>query len=335
MIGPQPTVSVIVRCLNEAQHIGRLLSGLMEQDLPPSEIIVVDSGSRDSTVELALKFADVKVVHIEPSAFSFGSALNLGIQASSGEYVVAASAHVYPLRSSWLADLIQPLTSDPRVMVSYGRQVGNKQTKYSEHQVFRKWFPPTSYVSTSNPFCNNANAAYRREWWERCPFDESLTGLEDIAVGHQVLASGHAIAYVAGAAVAHVHDESFSTVVRRYRREAMALRTIYPSSRMGAVGSAGLFLSNVASDCYRAIRESNGAAIPSILTFRAAQFIGGYQGHRSSLAVPTELRRRLYYPRRMWLDAPLPQPTGREIVYDDGRLADTLRSVGDRSDEGK
>ena len=88
-----PKVSIVIRCYNEEQHIGRLLSGLIQQTVEELEIIVVDSGSTDSTVAIASCYP-IKLVSIKPEDFSFGRSLNLGCQAATGEFIVIASAHV-------------------------------------------------------------------------------------------------------------------------------------------------------------------------------------------------------------------------------------------------
>ncbi len=46
-------ISVIIRCFNEDEHIGRLLSGIMQQTIPTDEVVVVDSGSTDATLAIA------------------------------------------------------------------------------------------------------------------------------------------------------------------------------------------------------------------------------------------------------------------------------------------
>src|SRR3546814_11244704 len=83
--------------------------------------------------------------------------------------------------------------------ISYGKQRGNENTHYSEHQVFAKWFPENSDPCQAQPFCNNANAAIRRSLWQKSPYDEALTGLEDLAWARQALTAGRRIAYVAEA----------------------------------------------------------------------------------------------------------------------------------------
>src|SRR5438105_1761093 len=191
-----PKVSIVVRCYNEEAHIGRLLSGILQQTIKDFEIILVDSGSTDATLSIARQYP-VHILHITPREFSFGRSLNKGCAAAEGDLLVFASAHVYPLYEDWLEKLIYPLEQCEAVALSYGGQRGNEATKYSEHQVFAHWFPPEPNDDQDHPFCNNANAAVRRSVWERFPYDEQLTGLEDLDWAKRVMRAGYKIAYAA------------------------------------------------------------------------------------------------------------------------------------------
>ncbi len=73
-------ISLIIRTYNEEKHIGRLISGIRLQSFqnPVSmELIIVDSGSTDSTVSIA-RGLGAKILSINKQDFSFGRALNLG-----------------------------------------------------------------------------------------------------------------------------------------------------------------------------------------------------------------------------------------------------------------
>src|SRR5690606_15142252 len=205
-----PRLSIIIRSHNEEAHIAKLLLGIREQILQPEEVILVDSGSTDSTVAIASALG-ARVVQIARRDFTFGRALNVGCRAAQGEILVFASAHVYPEGRRWLQNLVEPLGT-PGIALSYGKQRGGPTNKYSEHRLFCKWFPRTSSVPQEAPFCNNANCAIRRDVWEGLPYDESLTGLEDLDWAKRAQGIGWQIAYRADAGIIHVHDESWPAV---------------------------------------------------------------------------------------------------------------------------
>jgi len=291
------SIGIVIRSLNEEQHIGRLLTGIRHQTAQADSIVLVDSGSTDATVEIATRFG-VVVKHIDPDVFSFGRSLNLGCSELDTDVIVVVSAHVYPIYDSWLERLVNPL-KDGHIALSYGRQTGDHRTKFAEQQLMRRWFPEVSTPMQSHPFCNNANAAIRRDVWEAQPYNEELTGLEDIDWARRAMEKGYFPSYVAESVVVHVHEESWDRLRNRYRREAIAHRRIYEKQRLSALEAATLCVRNVAADYGAAARQRvllrNLHSIPS---FHSAQFIGAYQGFAQDGDIPKHIKRRFYYPGR-------------------------------------
>lgn len=291
-----PTVSLIVRCFNEEAHIGRLLTGVQRQTRPPEEVVVVDSGSTDATLAIASAFG-VKVVHVQPGTFSFGGALNRGIEAASGDVCVMASAHVYPVYDTWLEHLVAPFEGNETVALTYGRQVIPDHGQFSEGRLLEQWFPATSNPRQRDPFCNNANAAIRREIWRDLPYDEDLTGLEDLDWAKRALDRGYTLAYCAEAPIVHVHEESFSQIVNRYRREAIAHKAIYDDQELPAARAVRLALQNILQDMLAARRQGRvREEARGIVRFRLGQFYGAFRGFRQHGPVSQLLRWRFYYP---------------------------------------
>jgi rhamnosyltransferase len=312
-------LSIIIRCYNEEEHIGRLLSGIMQQTVKDLEVVIVDSGSTDATLCIASRYP-VRIVHIAPQEFSFGRSLNRGCAAATGDILVFASAHVYPLYDDWLEKVMRPF-DDPQVALTYGGQRGNEVTKYSEHQVFAHWFPARTDLNQAHPFCNNANAAVRRSLWEEFRYDETITGLEDIEWARRIMAAGHRIAYVGDAVIAHVHNETPRRIFNRYNREAIALKRIYPTERFTLTDFLYLFTTNVASDLYHARHDRVlWGNIGSIFTFRLMQFWGTYRGYHLRGAVSSHLRQTFYYPRG------LARPAHNAEASSNRRMIDYSRS---------
>ena len=311
-IGPR-RVSAVIRAFNEGKHIGRLLKGLEQQTVKPDEIILVDSGSTDDTVAIA-EAAGCTIVNIAKSEFSFGRALNRGCAAASGDILLFASAHVYPVYDTYVEHLVSAFDRNG-VAIAYGRQVGDERTKFSESRVMLKWFPTENIWDQGHPFSNNANAAVLKSVWQASPYDETLTGLEDLAFAQKAIANGHKIAYIADAPVVHVHEETWNVTRNRYRREAIAYARIVEDSKMSLPRAVGLALSNIAGDYVDAVKakrlRGNMLGIP---LFRFAQFIGAWEGFRQPANLSARLLERFYYPADSQ-SYELPPAPGRKIVY--------------------
>lgn len=289
--------SIVIRCYNEEKHIGRLLTGIIQQTLRHVEIIIVDSGSTDSTLAIASRYP-VKILSIQPEEFSFGRSLNVGCRSATGEFIVITSGHVYPIYKDWLEKLLSPFENS-RIALVYGKQRGARTTKFSEHQVFAKWFGDKSDLEQDHPFCNNANAAIRRRIWEQLPYNEEITGLEDIDWANRAMQLGYKIAYRADAVVFHVHNEIPLQTYNRYRREAIALKNIFPNEHFHFGDFVRLFLSNVFTDYGHALREGMLARQwLEIPRFRLMQFWGTYRGVAQCSPVTSQLKQTFYYPNR-------------------------------------
>ena len=286
--------SLVVRAYNEEQHIGRLLEGIRHQTVQDVEVILVDSGSTDATAAIATQYG-AKVVHVKPEEFTFGRSLNRGLAAATRELTIIVSAHVYPVYPDWLERLLEPF-KDPRTALVYGKQRGDERSKFSEHQVFARWYPDQPDLHQTHSFCNNANAAIRRSVWDGHPYDETLTGLEDLAWSRWVQGRGYSIAYVPEAEVVHVHNETPSGVLNRYRREGMAFKRIYPEAHFSLYDFARNTLASIGFDLLHAARQRVFfRSLASVFWFRAAQFWGTYQGYRHSSPLTPELRQTFYY----------------------------------------
>lgn len=288
--------SLIIRAYNEEKYIRRLLEGIRQQTVNDVDIILVDSGSTDETVSIAESFG-ARVAHIPSAEFTFGRSLNYGIKSAKRELIVIASAHVYPVYPDWLETLLSPF-QDEQVALTYGKQRGYEGSKFSEHQIFHQWYPDASHKDQVTAFCNNANAAIRKSLWDVHPYDETLTGLEDLEWAKWAKGQGHKIAYVAEAEIVHIHNETPRGVYNRYRREAMALRRIYPEAHFNFYDFLRLAFTNILSDLWHAARERVLLkSLASIFWFRFMQFHGTRIGHRETSLVTPQLRETFYYAR--------------------------------------
>lgn len=208
-----PQVSIIIRTKNEAHFITETLSALFGQDIDLSfEVIIIDSGSTDRTLDVARQF-NVRLYEIEPSQFTYGYALNYGRKLALGRYIVNLSAHCKPVDDKWLARLLAPLISDPSIAATYGKQVPIKGYNPLEERLMIAAFRPDGDGKIKVKF-SNSNCAIRKSVWEQYPFDEKAAFAEDF-IWSQVLPPQYKIQYVEDAAVYHSHPLKFRFWTRR------------------------------------------------------------------------------------------------------------------------
>ena len=225
-----PSVTVLIRTKNEAQFIGEALRLITHQRRKPDEIIVVDSGSTDATVELVQQWSSVKLMHMPAHEFTFGRSLNLGFQAATSDIVVSISAHAFPTNSDWLANLVQPF-ANPHVAGVYGKQLPQPDAWPPVRRNYLGYYGEQPLIQTNvnqerDRTFSNANSAIRRSCWEKRPFDELLTAAEDHEWAWAMLRLGYHIVYEPQAGVYHSHNESLLKLSHRSYRETLATNVL-------------------------------------------------------------------------------------------------------------
>jgi glycosyltransferase involved in cell wall biosynthesis len=196
-------VSVVIRTKNEAQWIQQCLYAVALQSMENYEIILVDNESTDLTKEIVHSFG-VKILSISTADFSYGRALNVGIEASSGKYIAIISGHCIPIDNYWLVNLISNFR-DIDVAGVYGKQEPLPDTGDFDKRDLWTTFGIERRVQRKDYFFHNANSMIRRSVWEHFPFDEQLNGLEDRHWAKQVIEYGYSIVYEPSASVYHHH----------------------------------------------------------------------------------------------------------------------------------
>lgn len=291
-------VSIIIRTLNEAQHLGDLLTLIARQQAFGLEVqtILVDSGSTDGTIEIALAH-NVTISTIKKQEFSFGRSLNRGCEIACGDVLVFVSGHCVPVGTDWLAKLCAPLLSG-QVAYCYGRQIGDDESNFSERRIFAKYFPETDALPQDGFFCNNANAALSRKVWLDNRFNEELTGLEDMELAKRLVAQGLKIGYAAQATVFHHHKESWPQVRRRFEREAIALRSIMPEVQLSRWDVARCIVTSTIGD-WRAARRNGVVSTTGLdmMRYRWNQYVGSFKGNREHRALSYKAKERFFYPQ--------------------------------------
>jgi len=286
--------SIVIRTLNEAKHLESLMQGIHNQSYRDWEIVLVDSGSSDGTLEIAEKYG-ARIFRIPSHKFTFGRSLNWGCAEARGKYLVFASGHVWPITNSWLKNIIRPFEEDSVAMV-YGRQRGTNANRLSELRDLHMLFGPTSHILVDEPRGNNGNSAVRKDLWEHQPFDETLTGLEDVDWARKVEQQGYRVYYAADASVRHVHEETLRQVYTRYLREAIATKRMFPHFRFTWQELMRGLPYAMVRDVLFALRYKHIKKMPRVPATRLAHFFGIYRGVRHQTRLARKIARQLKAP---------------------------------------
>jgi|TARA_B100001964_G_scaffold242762_1_gene318554 glycosyltransferase involved in cell wall biosynthesis len=196
--------SIIIRSKNEEKWIGYCLEAVFNQGGNHKfEVILVDHSSADHTVEVAKRFPIDALVNLRE--YRPGYALNEGIRASRGQFIVCLSAHCVPETDDWLTQLLCNFDDESSIAGVYGRQIPLDYSDPIDKRDLITVFGLDRRIQIKDYFFHNANSMLRRDVWEHIPFDEQVTNIEDRVWGKAVIEAGYRIAYEPKAAVYHHH----------------------------------------------------------------------------------------------------------------------------------
>jgi rhamnosyltransferase len=231
-------VSIVIPTRNAGPEFPELLERLLAQRSPfPTEIIVIDSGSTDGTLQWCSRFP-VTVLTIPPEEFDHGETRDRAIRRAQGRFIALLVQDALPANEWWLERLIDPMLRDEAIAGVYSRQIPRPgsdafvQRHVNDHVASRPE-PRRQQLDGSIDLTalsleakialfsfDNVSSAIRRSVWERFPFGRAAFG-EDIRWAKRVMEAGYAIYYQPDSIVIHSHDRSawydFKRFVASYR----------------------------------------------------------------------------------------------------------------------
>jgi rhamnosyltransferase len=312
-------VSILIPTKNGEQYLAEVLAGVQRQqgDFTLDEILAVDSGSRDRTLEI-LRHSGVTVMQIPPSEFGHGKTRNLLAAQARGEFLVFLTQDATPADEQWLKNLLAPLRADPLVAGAYSRHRPRPNCHPMEwRRIVEYDCPLVSFVAyaVGNPdyarnpdrYRNFANTSsvIRRSIWERIPFPE-VDFAEDKAWAVRVLEAGYKTVYVADSVVLHSHSYGPWVNFRRHFEHFWAMRTLFAQPRYFTLRDCfRVALRTARADLafWRRERQQSKLevigqwAVPAVCWHIAANF-GIWLGERAD-QLPERVRRLLSFQERI------------------------------------
>jgi len=298
-----PLVSIVIPTLDGAATLPGLLDAIAAQrtDLPV-EIVAVDSGSTDGTVDL-LRGRVGRLVQVERAAFDHGLTRNLGVEAARGDLVVLTVQDAVPASPYWLAALVAPLLEDTRLAGTYARQVPRPDASALTRSYLTRWaaaspdprppqrLSPETFAGLAPPerlhacVFDNVCSCIRRSVWADRPF-RSTPIAEDLEWARDVLLAGHALAYVPAAVVVHSHDRSARYELARTRLLHARLGELFDLGLVPDLPSLVRAIASTTALHLRLAEWSRPRAAARALALAVAWPLGQYLGARDARRAP-------------------------------------------------
>ncbi len=213
MMENKVAVSIVIPAKNEEHHIGECLDAVYRQATDfPYEVIVIDSGSTDHTVDIVRQFKAVRLLEIPAASFGHGKTRNLGATIASGADVVFLNADAIPANSRWLSSLMNGLHHEKRAGI-FSRHLPKKECYLYMSRDLAQSMPETPSVRNQTNtldfmIFSTVSGAVRRSIWQEFPFADDIIIAEDQQWAKKVLEQGYTIAYEPASQVYHSHNYS-------------------------------------------------------------------------------------------------------------------------------
>jgi rhamnosyltransferase len=279
-------LSIILLIKNGGRRLELLMESLERQKFSGSfEIIAIDSGSKDGSLEILEKY-NTRIFRIKPEEFHHSRTRNLGAEKSKGEVLVYLTQDALPINNDLLEKLVNPL-KDPEVAVSYGRQIANPDAA-DVNKFFYSYFYPDEKKVLSKEVANNPKKFYinyiyvsdvcsaiKKEVWDEVRFTDDVPMSEDKDFALKVLKAGYGIVYEPEATVYHSHDYSLHSLFKRRFQDGSAFSNIALEGESGFFGRGFKF---VTEEMKFLVREKKFLGIPYAIIYNFIDFLGFFLG---------------------------------------------------------
>jgi len=265
-----------MRSRNAEGVVGQALAALFSQSFRDFELLVVDSGSTDRTLELVAPYPH-RLKRIEPGDYFPGRVLNEAIAETRGEIVVFLNSDAVLLVPDALAILVDAF-QDPAVQAAFARQIPRPEAHTWVRRDYAASFPAQgpapAWITLSLPF-----AGMRRSAWKQHPFYLDAWGSEDTEWGHWARAHGLTVRYLGGALVMHSHNYTLRQLYGRRFIEGEA-DALLCRRREGLLRTGGRVLSSLLHDLPAHLRARDPGGLLLAPARRVVFHWGWLRGYR-------------------------------------------------------
>jgi GT2 family glycosyltransferase len=236
-------ISIVLAVKNSARRLEELLPLVLGQRVgDPIEIVAVDTGSTDDTVDVLRRF-EATVASVAPHCVNTGMIRNLAVPYARGRLLVFLDQGALPADDRWLANLVAPLDNDPAMAAvcsrvlphpkadPLARRDGLRAPRASAARRTRAITDWAEYLAlpgdrlTDFLQFHRISAAIRPEVFKRIPFPDNEAGQEQLWA-KEVLEAGFRIRHEPSSVVCHSPGEAFAEILKRAVDQGRASRRL-------------------------------------------------------------------------------------------------------------
>lgn len=238
-------ISVFIPTYNGDKYISECIASISAQVLPEGydlEILVTDSGSTDSTVEILKSFGNkILLSQIPNSDFGHGKTRSQAAKTARGEFILFLSQDATPATSDWIKYMVEPFFLSEQVGIVFGKQIPRPDVaatiKREVSTVFgglgaqdsiviqrNKSLIDGSITNSINTFFSDVNSAARTNLLvDKVPFRD-VNYAEDQALAEDMQNAGYLKAYSPRGAVLHSNEYNVREYYKRKFDEYIGLQ---------------------------------------------------------------------------------------------------------------
>ena len=225
-----PAVSIIMRSFNEGWALRETLPALQRQDYRDWELIVIDSGSTDGSVELIRRANPRHFIQIKPEDYNPSRVMNHGMELARSHFGIFLNADATPVDQRWLSPLVNAL-QDLQTAAVFGRQLPRPDCRAVFAHDYERCFGPCRESEHWEHFFSMVSSGLRKDIWSKRGFLEKMRYSEDDEYTRWCRAQGYRVVYCPGSVVIHSHNYSPREAYRRSYGEARALAAVWTGRR--------------------------------------------------------------------------------------------------------
>ena len=217
-----PFVSIILRSYNEGWALRETLPALQAQEYRNWELVVIDSGSTDGSVDLIRTAQPRHFKQIQPAEYNPSRVMNWGMQVAGGNFGIFLNADATPQGPNWLRPLVTSLL-DPKTAAVFGRQIPRPDCQAVYACDYDRCFGHRRESVEWDHFFSMVSSGLRKDIWAKRGFLEILQYAEDDEYTRWARSQGYRVLYCPHSVVMHSHNYTPEQAYKRSFGDARAL----------------------------------------------------------------------------------------------------------------